>query len=282
MIGPHRAAAVIAVAAAPTRMISVVLILPLLLAPTIVIVSGAPGVALPRRRRMRLFVITSMRLILKLLPSVFNGSGAAHVIDFLLANGLFNVDAFAFDVVLALLDAFVDSVVIVELDESESAFLPRFFLRQARHVDDVPELREIRLQIVVLDVVFEAADEDLLGRGHALFLSGRGAFRFDLFVVDRMRSGVLTRVDGVQRAEGDESESSRAFRVRELHNDDVDDVAEDAKVLLEAVLGRAVVEATDEDFSRLRRRKRLRVLKRSVSNTCTNKLIHIGCPRVNG
>jgi hypothetical protein len=90
----------------------------------------------------------------------------------------------AVDFVSRMLHYPVDRVVVVELDEPESAFPVGGFVDQVFGAHDVAELAEVFFERFVVDVVLQAADEDFLyglaGLSLSGVLSGRGSLRLNL------------------------------------------------------------------------------------------------------
>ena len=136
------------------------------------------------------------------------------MIDLLFADGLFNVDSLAVDNVVILLNGLIHRVVVVKLDESESPAFAGVLFRQSGDLCHRAELREILLEIVILNIFLESSDEDLLdglsGLGLGELFPGRGSFRFHGLAVDDVGPLILTRVNRFQVGESDESKSTRS------------------------------------------------------------------------
>lgn len=166
---------------------------------------------------------------------------------------LLDIDVLAANLMIALQADLIDRIVIIKLDETEATLLAGLLVRDNADGIDGTEALEVHPQIVLLVVVLQTTDEQLLDRGTGLgsadLLPRDGALRLDDAPVDAMGTGVLGVVDHVGARVGDEAEAARALGLGVLHDDDVDDVAPGLEVLLQGVVGRAVVEPADEELA---------------------------------
>ena len=142
------------------------------------------------------------------------------------------------------------------LNKSESTLLASVIPLQLINVSDVSESGEVVGEVIIIDVVTQAPDEDLLDAHLGLGLAGvplrRGALRLQRLAAELVRPVGLALVQHRACRECYEPEAARASRVRELHDHGVDQLAELLEVGPHLVLRGAVVQPTDEELAHLR------------------------------
>lgn len=158
---------------------------------------------------------------------------------------------------VSLEDDFIDRVIVVELDESESAFLPCVLFSHNVDIDHSSEFFEVLSQVTVFDVLLQPSQEDFLHRGlrlrFARLFSRHGPLRFHFSPINFVGTSCLCFIHHACLGIGDESEATRTLRLWISHHDTIHDLSPGLEVGSERLFRRLVVQPADEQLPELLR-----------------------------
>ncbi|KAM7389122.1 hypothetical protein PAMP_023116 [Pampus punctatissimus] len=149
-------------------------------------------------------------------------AGSVGRLHLLLGQGFLHLNLVSIDGVELHHHRLVGRVVVGEVNKAEAPFLPGLLLRDDFGLFYLAVLREILAQVLLLDVVFQAADEDFLHLSEGLrfvrVLSRHGPLHFDGVSIDGVRPGRHRRVGLLRCGVGDKAEAAGPLQLLVHHH----------------------------------------------------------------